>query len=97
MQLKTSHLFKSIIRALNAADIPPLAAFPDVHQVPSNYYIGVLAFQGEDYAKAEEELSWALNNCLTVATQNQQMILTYLIPTRMPRSSSNQGIDTTGA
>ncbi|KAE8219293.1 hypothetical protein CF319_g6985 [Tilletia indica] len=68
-RLKTSHLCKNIIRALNAADIPPPSAFPRAHQVTFKYYIGVLAFQGEDYAKAEEELSWALNNCLTVATQ----------------------------
>ncbi|CAD6885920.1 unnamed protein product [Tilletia controversa] len=84
-RLKTSHLCKNIIRALNAADIPPLSSFPRAHQVTFRYYIGVLAFQGEDYAKAEEELSWALNNCLTLATQNQQMILTYLIPTRLLR------------
>ncbi|KAK0520999.1 COP9 signalosome (CSN) subunit [Tilletia horrida] len=84
-RLKTSHLCKNIIRALHAADIPPLTAFPRAHQVTYRYYIGVLAFQGEEYAKAEEELSWALNNCLTVATHNQQMILTYLIPTRLLR------------
>ncbi|KAL9937198.1 hypothetical protein V8E36_003607 [Tilletia maclaganii] len=84
-RLKTSHLCKNIIRALNAADIPPLSAFPRAHQVTFRYYMGVLAFQGEEFAKAEEELTWALNNCLTVATHNQQMILTYLIPTRLLR------------
>ncbi|KAE8222485.1 hypothetical protein CF326_g8370, partial [Tilletia indica] len=50
-RLKTSHLCKNIIRALNAADIPPLSAFLRAHQVTFKYYIGVLAFQGEDYAK----------------------------------------------
>ncbi|KAK0547578.1 COP9 signalosome (CSN) subunit [Tilletia horrida] len=84
-KLKTSHLCKNIIRALNAADIPPLEAFPRAHQVTFRYYIGVLAFQGEEYPKAEQELQWCLNNCLTVATHNQQMILTYLIPTRLLR------------
>lgn len=63
--------------------MPPLSAFPKSHQVTFKYYNGVLAFLEEDYAAAEEFLLSAYEMCNVKATKNLQLILTYLIPTKM--------------
>lgn len=48
-----------------------------------NYYVGVLTFLQEDYAKAETFLTKAWDLCLPESSRNQQQILTYLIPCRL--------------
>lgn len=63
--------------------MPPLSAFPQSHQVTFKYYCGVIHFLEEDYTTAEEHLTSALQMCSTRATKNLQLILTYLIPTRL--------------
>ncbi|KAI0331304.1 hypothetical protein GY45DRAFT_1249206 [Cubamyces sp. BRFM 1775] len=79
-------LSKNILRAIEAnPDIPPLSAYPRSHQVTYRYYIGMLGFLNEDFAKAEQELTLAFYNCYTGAHSNQERILTYLIPLRMFR------------
>ncbi|KAI0353130.1 hypothetical protein OH77DRAFT_1407644 [Trametes cingulata] len=79
-------LAKNILRAIDAnPDIPPLSAYPRSHQVTYRYYIGMLGFLNEDFAKAEQELTLAFYNCHTGAHSNQERILTYLIPLRMFR------------
>ncbi|KAI9064811.1 hypothetical protein FKP32DRAFT_1610940 [Trametes sanguinea] len=79
-------LSKNILRAIDAnPDIPPLSAYPRSHQVTYRYYIGMLSFLNEDFAKAEQELTLAFYNCYTGAHSNQERILTYLIPLRMFR------------
>jgi COP9 signalosome complex subunit 12 len=41
-----------VLRALQAnTDIPNLSEFPRAHQVTYRYYIGMLNFLNEDYAK----------------------------------------------
>ncbi|KAI0375941.1 hypothetical protein BV20DRAFT_932648 [Pilatotrama ljubarskyi] len=89
-------LAKNILRAIDAnPDIPPLSAYPRSHQVTYRYYIGMLGFLNEDFAKvrwaadvryqAEQELTLAFYNCHTGAHSNQERVLTYLIPLRMFR------------
>lgn len=63
--------------------MPPLSAFPKSHQVTFKYYCGVIHFLEEDYATAEEHLVSAFEMCNHRATKNLQLILTYLIPTRL--------------
>ncbi|KAG6850189.1 hypothetical protein H0H93_016617 [Arthromyces matolae] len=80
-------------------DIPALSLYPRSHQVRSfhlddvlladfvkvtyRYYLGMISFLNEDYAKSEQELTLAFYNCHTKAHGNQQRILTYLIPLRI--------------
>ncbi|KJA29706.1 hypothetical protein HYPSUDRAFT_31686 [Hypholoma sublateritium FD-334 SS-4] len=83
-RIKRISLSKNILRALEANnDIPPLEAFPRSHQVTHRYYIGMLSFLNEEFAKAEEELTLAFYNCLIEAHSNQERILAYLIPLRI--------------
>ena len=60
-----------------------MEAFPKAHQVTYRYYLGVINFLEEDYARAEEELEAAYALCQASASKNRQLILTYLIPTKM--------------
>ncbi|KAI0271969.1 hypothetical protein BGY98DRAFT_1004457 [Russula aff. rugulosa BPL654] len=79
-------LSKNILRALEAnRDIPPLHEYPRAHQVTYRYYLGMLGFLNEDYTKSEQELTFAFYNCHLEARNNQERILTYLIPLRILR------------
>ncbi|KAI5843883.1 hypothetical protein DFP73DRAFT_527139 [Morchella snyderi] len=84
-KLNAITLSKNILRALAAttADMPPLSAFPKAHQVTFKYYVGVIYFLEENYALAEENLMDAWKLCHPDATRNQELILTYLIPTKL--------------
>ncbi|EMC99110.1 hypothetical protein BAUCODRAFT_31413 [Baudoinia panamericana UAMH 10762] len=84
-KLNSISLSKNILRSLKAssADMPPLSAFPRAHQVTFKYYSGVIAFLEEDYAAAEEFLTSAYAMCSRSATRNIDLILTYLVPTKM--------------
>ncbi|KAH0840307.1 hypothetical protein J3R83DRAFT_1317 [Lanmaoa asiatica] len=85
-RVKRISLSKNILRALDAnPDIPPLTAYPRSHQVTYRYYLGMLSFLNEDYAKAEQELTLAFYNCHIQAQRNQERILTCLIPLRILR------------
>lgn len=77
--------------------MPPLTAFPKAHRVTFHYYTGVIHFLEEDYQVAEENLTTAWDLCLSpdssatatsvdggrAAKKNMELILTYLIPTRL--------------
>ncbi|KAH9060931.1 hypothetical protein EDB87DRAFT_1683052 [Lactarius vividus] len=79
-------LSKNVLRALEAnQDIPPLSEYPRAHQVTYRYYLGMLSFLNEDYAKSEQELTFSFYNCHLEARSNQERILTYLIPLRILR------------
>ncbi|KAK5121085.1 hypothetical protein LTR85_005569 [Meristemomyces frigidus] len=84
-KLNSISLSKNILRSLKASgsDMPPLSAFPKAHQVTFKYYSGVISFLEEDYATAEEFLVSAYEMCNIHATKNLQLILTYLIPTKL--------------
>ncbi|KZT05561.1 COP9 signalosome complex subunit 12 [Laetiporus sulphureus 93-53] len=95
-RVKRISLSKSILRAIDAnPDIPPLTEYPRSHQawisplfcsaVTYRYYIGMLSFLNEDFAKAEQELTLAFYNCDIKAHSNQERILTYLLPLRLLR------------
>ncbi|OGE51708.1 hypothetical protein PENARI_c012G03269 [Penicillium arizonense] len=75
-------LTKNILRAIKAssADLPSLDAFPKAHIVTFKYYVGVIHFLDENYAEAEEHLTWAWKMCHRDAYKNRELILTYLIP-----------------
>ncbi|CAK1357463.1 Protein CSN12 [Cercospora beticola] len=77
-------LSKNILRTLKSqSDMPPLSQFPKSHQVSFMYYCGVIHFVDEDYAAAEQYLSSAYNLCYSKSAKNVQLILTYLIPTKL--------------
>ncbi|KAF7335270.1 Protein CSN12 [Mycena sanguinolenta] len=79
-------LTKNIIKVLeNNADIPALELYPRSHQVTYRYYIGMLSFLNEEYAKAEQELTLAFYHCHIGAHENQARILAYLMPLRILR------------
>ncbi|EGO02348.1 hypothetical protein SERLA73DRAFT_178247 [Serpula lacrymans var. lacrymans S7.3] len=85
-RVKLISLSKNILRALNAhPDLPSLSSYPRSHQVTYRYYLGMLSFLNEDYAKSEQELTVAFYHCHTGAHSNQERILTYLIPLRILR------------
>jgi COP9 signalosome complex subunit 12 len=63
--------------------MPPLSAYPQAHQVTFKYYSGVIAFLQEDYASAEDFLVAGYEMCNVHATKNIDLILTYLIPTKL--------------
>lgn len=52
------------------------------------YYCGVIHFLEEDYSAAEQHLMSAYNMCHVNARKNIQLILTYLIPTKLLTSHS---------
>lgn len=80
-------LAKSALRVLNsssaAGDVPPLNTYPKSHISTFKYYVGILAFVEEDYDRAEEHLSTALNLCHRKSPRNQQRILLYLLPVHL--------------
>lgn len=84
-KLNSISLSKNILRSLSASagDMAPFMAFPRSHQVTYNYYVGVIHFLDENYNKAEEHLNAAYNQALATSTRNIQLILTYLIPTKL--------------
>lgn len=82
-RLKSTALCKNILRALAAADLPPLHRFPKGDRVTFQYYVGRLAFLDEDYAKAEKELSEALALAPKRHAHNCERILLYLIAVRL--------------
>ncbi|KAE9387105.1 hypothetical protein BT96DRAFT_867565 [Gymnopus androsaceus JB14] len=83
-RIKKISLAKNILKALEAnQDIPALTHYPRSHQVTFRYYIGMLHFLSEEYAKAEEELTLAFYQCHVDAQANQERILAYLLPLRL--------------
>ncbi|KAJ6560181.1 hypothetical protein B0H19DRAFT_1210316 [Mycena capillaripes] len=85
-KVKRISLTKNIIKVLeNNADIPALENYPRSHQVTYRYYIGMISFLNEEYAKAEQELTLAFYHCRIASHENQARILAYLIPLRILR------------
>ena len=84
-KLNSISLSKNILRALSAStnDLPTLDAFPRSHRVTFFYYVGVIRFLGEEYDAAETNLTAAYGLCKHTSARNKELILTYLIPTRM--------------
>ncbi|KAI4236892.1 MAG: hypothetical protein LQ352_007975 [Teloschistes flavicans] len=87
-KLNSIGLSKNILRALQAtkADFPPIENFPKSHIVTFKYYVGVIYFLDEEYARAEESLTEAFHMCHKDAHKNKELLLTYLIPTHLHTS-----------
>ncbi|WFD30007.1 COP9 signalosome (CSN) subunit [Malassezia sp. CBS 17886] len=82
-QLKSVSLCRNILRALAAADLPPLDAFPRADMVTYWYYVGRLAFLDEDYERANTELARAYANAPRDAQRQCERILLYWLPVRL--------------
>jgi hypothetical protein len=63
--------------------MPPLDSFPKVDRIGYAYWIGLMYFNSENYALAEENLAICLGN--TRLESNKALILTHLVPLRMRR------------
>ncbi|KAJ3116749.1 COP9 signalosome (CSN) subunit [Phlyctochytrium bullatum] len=89
LELKQINLASNLIKSLKSADLPELDKYPIGHVVTFRYYMGVLAFFNEEYARADEELTYAMRHCRTqgpdpeLYANNRKMILNYLVPTRL--------------
>lgn len=84
-KMNASHLAKGVIKTVQAKqqDLPPLENCPKSHQTVYKYYMGVISFLDEDYVMAERHLQAAYDLCHRGSVKNLQLILTYLIPTRL--------------
>ncbi|KAJ7827660.1 hypothetical protein B0H14DRAFT_1228322 [Mycena olivaceomarginata] len=54
-------------------------------RAPAAHHLTMLSFLNEEYAKAEQELTFAFYHCHIAAHENQARILAYLIPLRFLR------------
>ncbi|KAI8616173.1 hypothetical protein BC830DRAFT_1063678 [Chytriomyces sp. MP71] len=83
-RVRQINLAGNLIRSLKSVDLPELDQFPIAHAVTYRYYMGVLAFYDEQYKRAQDELTWALQHFPPLTTQtrkhNQALLLAHLIP-----------------
>ncbi|KAF8530902.1 hypothetical protein JB92DRAFT_2854242 [Gautieria morchelliformis] len=85
-KIHTISLSRNIIRGLKSnPEVPALGQFPKLHQLTYRYYVGLLSFLNEEYAQADEDLTFTLHTCHEDDTRNQERILTYLVPLRLLR------------
>lgn len=84
-KLKQQNLCKNILRAVKAADMPPLDQFTKSDRVTFRYYLGRLYFLEEDYVKAEIELDMAFKECTNQHRKNKELILQILLPVKLMR------------
>lgn len=70
--MRQQNLCKNILRAVKAADMPPIEQFPKSDRVTFRYYLGRLYFLEEDYVKAEHELDLAFKECSNKSLKNKE-------------------------
>ncbi|KAF1955425.1 hypothetical protein CC80DRAFT_526385 [Byssothecium circinans] len=88
-KLKTISLSKNLVKSIDAqSDLPYFDLYPITHRVTYLYYVGVISFLQEDYAKAEVCLTHAWNLCYVHSEKNKELIMTYLIPCRLITQST---------
>jgi hypothetical protein len=63
------------MRAINAAELPPLDSFPKSQTVSYKYFTGLYHFWNEQYVTAEEELLFAFRHCHRAQKKNKRLIL----------------------
>ncbi|KAI4916559.1 hypothetical protein J4E85_010215 [Alternaria conjuncta] len=74
-KLKAISLSKNVVRSIEAqSDLPTFELYPRAHRVTYKYYLGVLAFLQEDYAKAESSLQQAWESCWSKSQQNKSLL-----------------------
>ena len=64
-KLESTNLCTTLLRPLDAAELPPLVEYPKADQVTFRYYTGLLAFLEERYEVAEQDFSFDFANCPT--------------------------------
>ncbi|KAK9456729.1 hypothetical protein V1511DRAFT_495133 [Dipodascopsis uninucleata] len=57
--------------------------YPRSQRVLYRYYLGRFYFYRQELMRARQHLLWAFNNCHSGSKRNQDLILTYLIPTNL--------------
>ncbi|KAJ2076234.1 COP9 signalosome (CSN) subunit [Coemansia sp. RSA 922] len=80
---KAFNLCTNMLRGIKTTELPPLDQFPMGDQVTFRYYRGLLAFQGEQFAAAKEDLVFAMEHCHRDAYRNRTRILMRLTPIMM--------------
>lgn len=81
--LKQLNLCTNMLRTINAAELPPIDAFPKSHICTYKFYSGRFHFLNEKFDLAEADLSFALQLCPPNSHKNKRSILIFLIPTRL--------------
>lgn len=82
-RLNTRSLCKNLVRAASVGEMPKFEQFPLSERILFQYYTGVNALWDEQYAEAEERLSFAIEHCHFKQTHNRELLLEYLIPLRL--------------
>jgi hypothetical protein len=72
-KLSSTNLCTTMLRSIQAAELPDLSCYPLADQVTFKYYSGVLAFLNEQYSKAEEDFVFALERCDSHAPRKNKM------------------------
>ncbi|KAJ1796786.1 COP9 signalosome (CSN) subunit [Coemansia sp. RSA 2399] len=83
LRLKAYNLCNSMIRAIKTSELPSLDRFPMGDQVTFRFHRGMLAFRGEKYSLAKDDLLFALEHCHRDAFRNKTRILLHLAPIMM--------------
>ncbi|KAJ2762992.1 COP9 signalosome (CSN) subunit [Coemansia sp. BCRC 34490] len=83
LRLKAYNLCTSMIQAIKTSELPALDRFPMGDQVTFRFHRGMLAFRGEKYALAKDDLLFALEHCHRNAFRNKTRILIHLAPIMM--------------
>eukprot|EP00854_Cymbomonas_tetramitiformis_P009869 gene9869-11687_t len=76
--LNTLQLCKNLIKAVESPQVIPFENFPVSHRVTYKFYVGSLSLFNEEFQRAEQELSYALQHCHKASVANKRLILQYL-------------------
>ena len=71
--------------SLSAAGLPDLDLFAKSQRATFFYYCGLVALYDENFKKADQDLTTALDLCDRAVVRNVRLCLMYLIPVRMLR------------
>jgi len=81
--LNTLRLCKNLLRPVESRNLHQNQRMGDM--VTYKYYVGRLALFEDQYAMAEEHLTYAFQHCHRHAKHNQKCILQYLVPVKLYR------------
>ncbi|KAK3282451.1 hypothetical protein CYMTET_9813 [Cymbomonas tetramitiformis] len=81
--LNTLQLCKNLIKAVESPQVIPFENFPVSHRVTYKFYVGSLSLFNEEFQRAEQELSYALQHCHKASVANKRLILQYLVPVKL--------------
>ena len=82
-KLNTLHLCKNLIAAVNLPTFLPFESFPSSQKVTYSYYVGRLAVFDDDFARAEQNLTYAFEHCSGCSPVNKKLVLRYLVPVKL--------------